>query len=263
MSPKILIILIVIICARNCINAQQYNCEPTLYDVALSNRVANYKMKVRLDSDAKHVVGSSIITWLNNSPDTIHYLRMYMYLNAFSGMETSMLMDKRGAFDQDLSKREEIEWGSVSMIRPKQMGVEGELAIRYVQPNDDNENDKTVLEVTLRKSALPCDTIDISFDFISKLPRTIARSGYGENEFFHFVHWYPKLGVYEQDINGIWDWNCHQFLPRMEFYGDFGNYDVTIELPDRFTVGASGCEETNSDIGDGYKRIRYHSRRCN
>ncbi|MFT4567307.1 MAG: aminopeptidase N, partial [Saprospiraceae bacterium] len=57
----------------------------------------------------------------------------------------------------------------------------------------------------------------------------------------HWVHSYPKMGVYEQDIEGTWGWNCHQFLPSMEFYGDHGNYNVTIDAPSSYVIGASGC----------------------
>ena len=237
--------------------SQEYNCEPTLYEIPLSNRVANYKMKVRLDAHAKKVEGTSEITWNNESPDTITYIRMYMYLNAFSNMETSMLRDERGAFDQDLSNRTAIEWGSISITNPIQRGSKVDIETRYVQPDDENKNDKTVLELILNQAVLPGETTTISFNFVSKLPRTIARSGYGENDFFHFVHWYPKIGVYEQNENGKWNWNCHQFLPRMEFYGDFGNYDITIEAPQEFVIGASGCRENNIDLEEGYKQIRY------
>jgi len=214
-------------------------------------------MKVRLDPEAKTATGTSQVVWVNNSPDTVSYLRFYMYLNAFSNMETSMLRDRRGAFGQDLSNRKEIEWGSVQMIGPTQNGGSTQLSMSYVQPDDNNSKDKTVLQLELDNVVLPGEQATIDFEFVSKLPKTIARSGYGENEFFHFVHWYPKLGVFEQDTAGVWDWNCHQFLPRMEFYGEFGNYDVTLDVPERFVVGASGCREENGSIDEGYKRIRH------
>lgn len=51
------------------------------------------------------------------------------------------------------------------------------------------------------------------------------------------------MGVYEQNEKGEWGWNCHQFLRQMEFYGDHGNYDVTIESDEKFTIGGSGCRQ--------------------
>lgn len=232
------------------------DCRPTIYNFPLSNGIANYKMKVTLEPDKKLAQGSSKVTWINSSSDTVDYLRFYMYLNAFSHEETSYLRDPNGRFGNELSGREEIEWGYVKMISPKQEGVEKELSTRFVQPNDGNQKDSSVLELQLIEPVLPGDSVFIEFDFISKLPRTIARSGWGENEFFHFVHWYPKLGVFELDDTGIWDWNCHQFLPRMEFYGDFGDYDVTIHAPHRFVIGASGCPSEDVELG-GVKTIRY------
>ena len=113
----------------------------------------------------------------------------------------------------------------------------------YVQPDDNNDQDQSVLHIDLAKSILPGETLVLDLEFISKLPRTIARTGYGDHDFNHFVHWYPKMGVYEKNSQGIWGWNCHQFLRQMEFYGDHGNYDVTIELDEKFIIGGSGCRQ--------------------
>ena len=43
----------------------------------------HYKMNVRLDTSAHTIGGQSIITYTNNSPDTLHHFYLNLYANAF------------------------------------------------------------------------------------------------------------------------------------------------------------------------------------
>ena len=42
-----------------------------------------YKMNVRLDTSAHTIGGQSIITYKNNSPDTLYHFYLNLYANAF------------------------------------------------------------------------------------------------------------------------------------------------------------------------------------
>jgi hypothetical protein len=54
--------------------------------------------------------------------------------------------------------------------------------------------------------------------------------------------WFPKLGVWE----GAEGWDAHVFHANSEFYADFGDYEVSLTLPEGWVVGATGrlVEET-------------------
>ena len=222
-----------------------------------SERVADYKMKIILDHDKKMATGTAIITWRNPSPKAVKEIKMYMYLNAFKNMKSTWLRGTDGEiFGRQMADRSAEEWGYVTIDHIAiNDGADLTSGIKYVHA-DGNEDDETVLLVPLPREVQSGDSIVLTVDFRSKLPKTIARSGYGENNFHLFVHWYPKLGVYEQNEVGQWGWNCHQFMQRTEFYGDFGKYDMTITCDDSFTVGASGCliEESSTD---GLQTVRY------
>ena len=239
---------------------EAYECQPVLDDRTLSPRLANYRFVLDLDHQTHLVEGSEMITWSNPSPDTIRSLRLYMYLNAFSSPHTSYLRGNlRNVMGQDLTERPDEDWGYVTIGRAYQETGESanhELTYRYIQPDDDNDQDSSVLEILLAEPILPGESTKLSLDFISKLPRTIARSGWGEHCFHHFVHWYPKVGVYEKDDHGVWGWNCHQFFGRMEFYGDHGNYDVTIDAHPDYTIGGSGCIELYQQPIKGSDKVR-------
>ncbi len=242
-------------------DSESYDCKPVLGDRSLSPRLANYVFSLDFDHEAHKVKGSEQITWHNPSPDTVSTLRLYMYINAFSGPNSSYIRDNiRNVMGQDLSNRPDEDWGQLMVLQAVQEVADSDedrsLTYQYIQPDDSNKLDSTVLEITLAEPILPGETAALTLQFRSKLPRTIARTGWGEHGFHHFVHWYPKLGVYEQDDNGTWGWNCHQFFSRMEFYGDHGNYDMTIDADPSYTIGGSGCIELYQQPIDGSDKVR-------
>ena len=129
--------------------------------------------------------------------------------------------------------------------------------LRYVAPDDGNPHDRTVAEVPLPRAAAPGETVHVAIDFRSRLPRVSNRTGY-KGDFFFVAQWFPKLGVLEET-----GWNCHQFDARSEFFADFGNYDVSIDVPEEYRgkVGATGvrAEERNAPGNRVLYRFRQDS----
>lgn len=231
-------------------------CEPL--GKVQSDRITNYTMNVTLDHEKKMAFGTSRIVWHNPSNERVNELKMYMYLNSFKNMNSTWLKPTRGeVFGTPLGERKEEEWGFITI---DSISVEGgsnlTSGIRYIQ-EDGNTDDQSVLLVPLTNAVKGQDSLVLNLTFRSKLPKTIARTGYGGNNFHLFVHWYPKLGVFEQNLEGDWDWNCHQFQQGTEFYGDFGVYDFTMTCIDELVVGSSGCLIAEQNNDDGTKTVRY------
>ena len=216
-------------------------CNPLNGNEILSQRLASYEFDIEFDYEGHKVSGTEKIIWKNSGPDSVGHLRMYMYVNAFKNNQSSYLRNSgMNVMGQGLANRKEPDWGWIEVHRIAQDGG-SPLRTKYVQPNDGNEEDQTVLHVDLIDKIAPGEIVNLELEFTTKLPRIISRVGFAEHGHHHFVHWYPKLGVYEADEEGNWDWNCHQFLPQMEFYGDHGNYLVKIRHADFLTLGGSGC----------------------
>ena len=210
-------------------------------------------MDIRLDNDLKTAFGNQILTWTNTSPDSLPELRFYMYLNAFKNTESTLLKGTgMNLFGQNLLDRDSSEWGYLEIIQiQEKQNKYPVIEWEYIQPNDGNENDETVLSVKLAKPIAPGDSIVLNMEFIAKMPRLLLRSGYSKNDYYLFVHWFPQIGVYEKNHEDVWNWNCHQFFRQTEFYADFGNYDVTLEVPGHLVIGATGClinKAGNSEI---------------
>ena len=236
-------------------------CNP-MFPQALSLRPANYDISVTLDDHTKSVDATQTIRFTNQSPEPIGQLRFYMYLNAFKNTESTFLTGASNIFGQGFADRAPDEWGWVDIEKMdiESGGVKVDLSalMHYVQPDDGNKSDQTVLEVPLEKSILPGETIVLHLKWRAKMPKTIARAGHSK-DFYLFCHWFPQLGVFEKNNTGIWDWNCHQFFRQTEFYADFGVYDVHITTKDQFVLGASGCLQSEKNNGNGTVTRHYHA----
>ncbi len=98
----------------------------------------------------------------------------------------------------------------------------------------------------------PHGEIALDIAFHAKLPRVFARTGY-VRDYFLVGQWYPKIGVYEPaGLRGraAGGWNCHAFHANSEFYADYGRFDVTMTVPSRFVVGATGKRVSEKAQGD-------------
>ena len=228
---------------------------------ALSPRFTRYDMDVRLDARTKIVDGKMILDWKNPSADTVREMQFHLYLNAFRNTNSTFIKESGGALrGMKMDKKDSLVWGWTDILEMQTAAGEDLTgAIRYIHPDDDNVDDRTVVAVTLPEPVLPHDSIRLFIDFRSKLPKIFARTGYS-NDFYLVAQWFPKPGVYEpagmrgREKGG---WNCHQFHAHSEFYANFSVYRVKITLPQRFVTGAVGELVEQKDNADSTKTLTW------
>ena len=210
----------------------------------LSPRTASYEMEIYLDTELKQVSAKQYLVFKNPSADTIHNMRFHMYYNAWKNNKTDFFTET-GRIPRT-KPQEEIDaciWSWVEVTKVvDEAGNDLTSALRYVQPDDDNVNDHTVLDLALTEPVMPYASYRLEMDWHSQIPPLMIRTGYSKDYFF-MVQWYPKLGVYEpagMRFAEEGQWNCHQYHPSTEYYGEFGVYDVKLNVPADHVVGASG-----------------------
>ncbi len=251
-SPFLIVSLLLLMAA---VTAQ--TTPPVQFDPPLSQRIANYRMDARLDVSKKLLHGTEVLTWMNSTAFPAEDLQFHLYYNAWRNNKSSFLNSPRAA-RYDLSRHRDDEWAycRVETIQILEKGkfsardVTGDMA--YIQPDDGNPEDRTVLRVKLPQPVLPGDTITLQINWESKIPRTFARTG-AIDDYFFIAQWFPKIGVFE--ANG--QWNCHQFI-QTEFFADYGVYDVNLTVPSGWMVGATGVEISQNDNGDGTTTHRFY-----
>lgn len=253
---KKMIVSMIVVCMHLSATAQECNAS---FAKPYSNRVANYNIKLSLDIDTKIVDATQTLTWINSSPVDVTEIRMYLYINAFKNTQSTYLKNVSGMFGNGLKDKPEEGWGWVDILKMEEVGGQDRTDYLYHdQPDDGNPEDQTVLVIPLSETLAAGDTIVLNLDWKMKMPETISRCGYSKENFFMFSHWFPQAGVFEQNPDGEWGWNCHQFMQSTEFYSDFGNYDVEITTSDRVVIGASGCKVKDVKNDDGTQTVAYH-----
>lgn len=223
-----------------------FSAQPVL-SKPLSNRTANYTIDVRLNPQTHSIDAHEVLIWHNTSSQSVGSLYFHLYPNAFKSDNTTYMTESGGNIPP--SARGWIDILNLTDLRTRKNLT---AQIRYVQPDDGNPHDSTVMMVQLSNPVRPGDSAVVSIDFHEQLPEAISRSGWAPGVEFYFVgQWFPKIGVFQ---NGAW--NCHQFHAFTEFFADFGVYDVKINVPARYTVGATGIEVGESMKSNG--SITYH-----
>jgi len=229
----------------------------------LSNRIANYDITVKLDAAKKTLDGKETLVWKNISTDNISELQFHLYLNAFKDNNSTFMKESGGQLRGDgIDKSSKENWGSINIISMQVRNGE-QLAnkIKYIQPDDLNEKDKTVISVALSKPVKPNETITIDINFKAKLPKIFARTGFAD-DYFLVGQWFPKIGVYEpagMRYATKGQWNCHQFHANTEFYADFGNYTINMTVPKDNVLAATGIFQGEKLNKDNTKTITYHA----
>jgi hypothetical protein len=61
---------------------------------------------------------------------------------------------------------------------------------------------------------------------------------------YQATQWYPRVAVYD-DLRG---WDTEPYLGPSEFYNNFGRFDVRIDMPAGWLVGATGVLQNPQDV---------------
>lgn len=219
--------------------------------------VASYDIDATLIPDTHRLTGRARITFTNPGKVPAYSLRLHLYWNAFSDTGSSWLRQAAlggsdGAFPLD---PQDAGWQQLTALRivnpdgsagPDLLG-----GLRFIQPDDQNADDRTLAAVDLPAAVAPGDTLRLDVEWHAQVPRTIARTGVRGRDYF-IAHWFPKLGRF-----GAAGWEARQFFANTEFAADFGRYDVRLTVPDDWVVGATGTEVSRTPTGRGTTTHRY------
>lgn len=203
----------------------------------------NYKIDAALDVQKNTIKGIEEILYTNNSTDTLRKVYFHMYWNAFqpnSNMDArsrelgkNTFTNRRGdeVKDWDMRVRDRIQ-----NLKPEEYGIQKVNTITINGKTQQLIEHETILEVVLTQPILPKSSVKMSLNFEAQVPLQIRRSGRDNKEGVRYSmsQWYPKMVEY--DYQG---WNTNPYIAR-EFYGVWGNYDVTLRADKNYMIGGTG-----------------------
>ncbi|MBL8743410.1 MAG: M1 family peptidase, partial [Myxococcales bacterium] len=183
--------------------------------------VASYTLAASLDVDRHVISGTGSIMFVNVSDAPLSALFVHLYLNAFEHERTVFRRERSLGF-RGWDRVDEP--GHVAVKRFRWREESRELWPAGAHTPGDPE-DRTDIEVPLPRPIRPGETATFEIEFESQLPSVVLRTGFAGS--FHMAgQWFPKLAKLEPDGT----FAHFPFQRFSEFYADFGDYDVTIDV---------------------------------
>lgn len=204
-----------------------------------------YTMDIDVAENNYQYKGKQTLVYTNNSPDDLKKVFYHLYFNAF---QPGSQMDVRSLNIKDPDKRVRDR---ISKLKPTEIGY---IKIHSLKQNGvalSHETVGTILEVQLNKPIKSGEKVTLEMTFDAQIPVQIRRSGRNNEEgvALSMAQWYPKLAEY--DFQG---WHTSPYIAR-EFHSVWGNFDVTIHLDKKYTIGGSGYLQNPQKVGHGYEDI--------
>ena len=203
---------------------------------------AEYTMDVDFDHTKHRYSGKQTLVYYNNSGESLSHAFYHLYPNAF---QPGSIMDVRSLNIADPDPR---VGSRISKLKPDEMGY---LTVKNLKMNGKNctfKTEGTILEVELPEKIGPLSKVVFECEFDGQVPIQIRRSGRNSKEGvdYSMAQWYPKLCEFDEQ-----GWHANPYVGR-EFYGIWGDFDVTIRMDSKFTIGGTGVLQNPSEIGKGY-----------
>lgn len=187
----------------------------------------NYKIEVSLNDKTHELHGVESVEYINNSPDELTFIWFHIWPNAYKNNQTALA---------------------------KQLIADGNKKFYFAGPGDRGYMDKLdfkvngqsvktephtehidIIKLILNEPLKPGARINISTPFHVKIPIGVfSRLGHIYQQ-YQITQWYPKPAVYDK-----YGWHPIPYLNQGEFYSEFGSFEVNIEIPKNYVVGATG-----------------------
>ena len=213
----------------------------------------SYNIKAALSVSTNIVKGTEEVVYDNNSTDTLRKVYFHLYWNAFqpnSSMDIrsrelgkNMLTNRRGDQVQDWDARVKDR---IQKLSPSEIGYQKVSQILIAGKQQKLIEHETILEVQLTDPIAPKTSVKLNLNFEAQVPQQIRRSGRdnAEGVRYSMSQWYPKMVEY--DYQG---WNTNPYIAR-EFYGVWGNYDVTLQVDPSYMVAATGVLQNPNETSN-------------
>ncbi|HEX2684479.1 MAG TPA: M1 family metallopeptidase [Ferruginibacter sp.] len=180
------------------------------------NRAA-YNITITAMPPDRNIKGSETITYYNNSNDTIRNPVIKLFLNihkpgAPRGFGVGADYLNSGVhIDAVTADGKKINWA-------------------------DNPFTFTSRQLQLPKPLAPHSSVQLTFDWHYEISLRSNREGMIDSTTYFLAYFYPRVAVFD-DYSG---WDRMNFDDAHEFYSDFNDYNVTINVPKNYVVWGTG-----------------------
>jgi len=176
-----------------------------------------YNITVTALPPDRNVKGEESITYFNNGPDSIRNPVIKLFLN----------IHKPGA---------PRNFGASEDYLTSGMKIDAVTLNGAPYAWKENPNRFTWQAMPLAKALAPHDSMKLTFKWHYEISKQSNREGMIDSLTYFLAYFYPRLAVLD-DYN-VWD--RMNFMDSHEFYSDFNDYVVTVNVPKNYVVWGTG-----------------------
>ncbi|MBI5541196.1 MAG: M1 family metallopeptidase [Bacteroidia bacterium] len=195
----------------------------------------DYNISVKLDDKKNTLSAFEELIYTNNSNDTLSFIYFHLWPNGYSNTSTPMALQMQRSNNLSFFNAPNTSYGYIDSL---------DFKIDNNAAKWENSKDTTdICKLLLNEPLLPGKSITITTPFFVKIPGDdFSRLGhYGQS--YQITQWYPKPAVYD-----MYGWHHFSYLNQGEFYSEFGKFDVSITLPENYSVAATGVLQNPEEI---------------
>ncbi len=186
---------------------------------------ARYNITVSALPPGRNISGNEVITYFNNSPDTMKRIVMRLM--------------------QNIHKPGSIRNGDIdSAYLTQGVFIDGFRVNGKERPWDDDAGNNTWKMVDLGKSLLPHDSVQLVIEWHYRISLESNREGMIDSTTFFLAYFYPRVAVYDDYLG----WDRMDFTDQQEFYNDFNDYTLNVIVPKNYIVWATGDLQNASKV---------------
>ncbi|MFN0081267.1 MAG: M1 family metallopeptidase [Ferruginibacter sp.] len=213
----------------------------------------SYKMTIDMDAPKNQFIGRQTLEYSNNSDKSLTKVFYHLYFNAF---QPNSSMDVRSRELGKILNNGRPDWDArvkdrISKLTEDEIGYQKIISLKMNGVPQPFKYHETILEVNLTKAILPKTKVIFEMEFEAQVPLQVRRSGRDNPTTgvrLSMSQWYPKMCEYDYE-----GWHPTPYVAR-EFYGVWGDYDVTINIDKEYKLGGTGVLINATEIGWGYDK---------
>jgi hypothetical protein len=184
---------------------------------------ADYSIRATLDPATKTISGTTVITYRNNSPDSLDALWLQLDQNLYRP-------GSRGAMS-----RGGVPGGTTDGMTLEAVTVAIGGKPFTITPVVSDTRTQLPLAAPLPAHSVATVTIRYHYTLPGEFGGRTAWGRSRDGEIYDLAQWYPRMAVYD-DIRG---WDTLPYLAQ-EFYLEYGDFDYAVTVPSDMIVAGSG-----------------------
>ncbi len=171
------------------------------------------------------IKGTELITYFNESPDTLKSLNIKLIQNIHRAGVPRF-------------------YNTPANYLTPGMQIDTFL-VNGTKKNWNNEvGSATNQLVSLYKPLMPHDSVKLHIAWHYQISKLSAREGMIDSTTWYLAYFYPRVAVYD-DYDG---WDLLTFTDAQEFYNDFNDYTLNVTTPKNYIVWATGTLQNATQV---------------